>query len=338
MPKIRSKILRTACAAAAVLAGAGCANLAEFTASLEKEWAEPSVEVTPKQTPTDPEAQRLRAEMKVRTLEGLTTATDCAKILEIAPDVLASLTEITDEDIKLARCQYQGLDFASARKTYRGAFDRTGDAEALKGLALTELRDGRIEQGLDLMAGLNTNETQTDWQVFNAIGYASDVSGRFAEARDAYLRAAELSPDQGGALNNLGMSYLRQGNNPGAIDAFRQALDREPGLSVARLNLRIALASSGDFAVALAGASEAEQAAVLNSVGAQALSRGDVDTAKSLFLQALETSPSFYTSAFENLERARMMPSGAGAPGAKLKTTASDLPDDDGPSRPSLKR
>jgi len=316
MAEFKSNHLYATGAVALLLATGGCANMAEFTASLDKEWAAPSVEVTPKETPSDPEAKRLRAEMKARQLAGLSADSDCHKILEVAPGVIASEVDVENADLKLAQCQYQGLDFASARKNYRAAYDRTGDTEALKGLALTELRDGRIPAALDLLSTLNTDGTQTDWQVFNAIGYANDVSGNYDAAQEAYTRAAALSPDKGAALNNLGMSYLRQDRLVEAINAFRKALDREPALSVARLNLRIALAATGDFAVALAGASEAEQASVLNSVGAQALAKGDVDTAKSLFQQALEKNPSFYSGAYDNLERARMMSSQTPAPAA----------------------
>ncbi len=307
MVQFKSKRLYAPAALALLLATGGCANMAEFTDSLDKEWAQPSVEVTPKQTPPDPEAVRLRAEMKARQLAGLSAGSDCLKILEVAPEIIASEVNADDADLKLAQCQYHGLDFASARKNYRAAYDRTGSPEALKGLVLTELRDGRIPAAMDLLSQLNTDASQTDWQIFNAIGYANDLTGNFDLAEEAYVHAAALSPDKAAALNNLGMSYLRQDRPAEAIKAFRKALDREPSLSVARLNLRIALAATGDFAVALSGASEAEQASVLNSVGARALSRGDTDTAKWLFQQALEKNPAFYASAYENLERAHLM-------------------------------
>lgn len=307
MSQLSSDRVPALVAIALMLATGGCANMAEFSSSLDKEWTQPSVEVTPKETAPDPEAIRLRAEMKARQLARLSSGTDCDKILEVAPEVIASELDADGADLKLARCQYQGLDFASARKNYRTAYDRTGSVDALKGLALTELSDGRIVAALDLLGQMNTDESQTDWQVFNAIGYANDLSGNFDAAQDSYLRAAELSPDKAAAMNNLGMSYLRQDRPLDAINAFRKALDREPTMSVARLNLRIALASTGDFAVALAGATEVEQASVLNSVGAQALAKGDIEGAQRLFQKALEKSPTFYANAHENLERARMM-------------------------------
>lgn len=287
----------------------GCANMAEFTTSLNKEWNQPSVEVTPKQTPSDPEAQKLRAEMKAKKLAGLSVEADCKTIIEIAPDVISGEAEVEGAELKLADCQYHTLDFASARKTYKAAYERTGDPVALKGLALTELRDGRVQSALDLFSRIEPGEMQSDWQLLNAIGYARDMTADYDEAQKAYARAAELSPDKGAAFNNLGMSYLRQARYADAVGAFRKALDREPTLEVARLNLRIALAASGEFAVALAGASEAEQASILNSVGTQALAQGNFDAAKYMFQQALDKNPSFYAGAYENLERTRILSS-----------------------------
>lgn len=116
----------------------------------------------------------------------------------------------------------------------------------------------------------------------------------------------QLAPSRGAPMNNLGMSYLRQERFADAINAFSSALDREPALGVASLNLRIAHAVEGDYSLALAGATDAEHAIILNSVGAAALARGETETARWLFQEALASSPVFYANAYSNLQRARV--------------------------------
>ena len=289
------------------LTGLGaCVSTTEFAESVDREWDNPSVEVVPKATPDDPEAQRLRAEMKARQLARLSTNKDCNKILELAPDLASTGADDLDPDLKIARCQYLGMDLASAREHYQSAYDASGNIDALKGLALTELRAGRPERALGFLEQVNDAADVPDIRVLNAIGYANDLLGNYDAARVAFEQAGELRPDEGGAYNNLGMSYLRQNRFDDAVEAFQIALNRDPGLDIARLNLRIALASQGDFATALAGASEAEQATVLNSAGAYAFAEGDIETAEWMFQKALDINPSFYPSAYENLQRARL--------------------------------
>ncbi len=289
-----------------ILSVSACVSSAEFSDSVDQEWDNPSVEVVPKQTADDPEAQKQRAEMKARQLAKLSTGRDCDQILELAPDLALGETGEVDPELKIARCQYLGMDLASARDQYQSAYDDTGSVDALKGLALTELRAGRTERALKLLQQADDLAPASDVRVLNAIGYANDLIGNYGDAEAAFLRAGELHPDEGGAFNNLGMSYLRQDRYDEAVNAFQIALNRDPALTIARLNLRIALATRGDFATALSGASDAEQATVLNSAGAHAFAEGDLETAEWMFQRALDINPTFYPSAYENLQRARL--------------------------------
>lgn len=306
MKSNRNKSVFVALAVTSLLGLAGCASTAEFAESVEKEWANPSVEVVPKQTPDDPEALKRRAEMKAQQLAKLSTNKDCDRILELASDLASGSVDELDPELKIARCRYLGMDLASARDQYQSAYDDTGSFEALKGLALTELRAGRTERALNLLKQADALVSSSDVRVLNAIGYANDLVGNYDAAEEAFRRAGELRPDDGGAFNNLGMSFLRQDRMDEAVNAFQIALNRDPALTIARLNLRIALATRGDFATALSGASEAEQATVLNSAGAHAFSEGDLDTAEWMFQKALDINPTFYPSAYENLQRARL--------------------------------
>ena len=173
-----------------------------------------------------------------------------------------------------------------------------------KGLALTELRDGRYVGALELLKKYNQKTALSDWQAMNATGFAHDQLGQKTEAETAYLAAATLSPGHGAPMNNLGMMYMREGRYDDAIQSFSIALNRQPDLEIANLNRRIAHGLKGDLGRAMSGASEKDRSAVYNSLGAAAMSRGDKASAQRMFKKALESSPVFYENAFANLERA----------------------------------
>jgi Flp pilus assembly protein TadD len=101
--------------------------------------------------------------------------------------------------------------------------------------------------------------------------------------------------------NNLGFSLLASGDPVFAEYSLRQALELDPEMEVAASNLRLALALQGRYEPALAGASAAEQAAIMNNVGYAALLRGDHAKARSLFLGAIELDPGFFKEAKRNL-------------------------------------
>jgi Flp pilus assembly protein TadD len=194
-------------------------------------------------------------------------------------------------------------DLASARIRYRELLKSDADPRALKGLAMTEIKDSRYDTALELLKSYNQKTSQRDWQAMNALGFAEDQLGHSNEAEAAYLAAATLSPSHGAPMNNLGMMYMRNGRHDDAVRAFTLALNRQPDLSVADLNRRIAYGLKGDLNKAISGADERDRSAVYNSLGAAALSRGDTAAARRMFRKALESSPVFYENAYANLER-----------------------------------
>jgi tetratricopeptide (TPR) repeat protein len=71
--------------------------------------------------------------------------------------------------------------------------------------------------------------------------------------------ASSLSPEREAAYreSNLGVAYLEQYNSKEAVEAFRRALDRDPTLQIARVNLAIALFYVPDLKAAKTAATEA---------------------------------------------------------------------------------
>jgi Flp pilus assembly protein TadD len=90
---------------------------------------------------------------------------------------------------------------------------------------------------------------QADWRVYSALGSALDQQGRYSQARDSYQTALKLQPNELSVLNNIGMSYMLEGDLAKAESTFREATlrpgaDRQPRL---RQNLALAVGLQGRF-------------------------------------------------------------------------------------------
>jgi len=85
---------------------------------------------------------------------------------------------------------------------------------------------------------------------FEAVA-ALEQAGRAAEAAIAWQAALEHWPGDSVALFGLADSRLALGDYAAAEAAYRELLEREPGMVVARNNLALALAEQGEYDAAL---------------------------------------------------------------------------------------
>jgi len=153
--------------------------------------------------------------------------------------------------------------------------------------------EGRLRYAVEL--------DPASWRAWNALGQALDQRRAWPEAATAYRKALDIAPDEPAVLNNFGVSRLGAGDHADAAELFARARRAAPDLAMVDTNLRLALALQGDYAAALAGSDIAQTAQTLNNVGYGALLRGDYPTARTLFLQAIDASPSFFEPAWHNL-------------------------------------
>ncbi len=173
-------------------------------------------------------------------------------------------------------------------------------ARALQGQGIARLRQDQPAAAAPLLetaVGLDPKL----WRAWNGLGRARDAARAWTMAELAYQRAIALQPNEASLVNNLGFSRLAAGDFAGAVQALNRALTLDPGLAAASNNLRLALALQGHYDQALVGVERPERAAALNNVGYGALLRGDLPEARALFLQALDSSPTFFEPARRNL-------------------------------------
>ncbi len=207
------------------------------------------------------------------------------------------LTELTGE-VLLARARYaEALDAFSKVEA-----DETLKARVLQGQGITLSLMARSDEALSAL----TRSTSLDpklWRAWNALGREYDRRRDWVHADQAYASAlAAPAVNAAVVYNNRGYSRLLQSRKEEASQDFVSALEKDPSLSAARTNLRLALALRGDYARAAAAGVGEDRAVVLNNVGLVAALRGDFAESENLLGQAMAARGQYYGRASSNLE------------------------------------
>lgn len=183
-----------------------------------------------------------------------------------------------------------------------------------KGIALAEL--GR---GDDAVAALKS-AVQLDptlWRAWNVLAVESDRSHDWVNSEGYYANALKAPGVKPIVFNNRGYSRMLQGRYGDAPADFVRALELDPGLAVARTNLRLALALGGEYRRATEVSGVEDRGTVLNNAGFAAVLRGDYPQAEQLFQQAVDARGSAYGRALENLKMVKALKSGQSEPGKR---------------------
>jgi len=133
-------------------------------------------------------------------------------------------------------------------------------------------------------------------------GVLHDHNEDWILADAAYGRALELSSQPAIALNNWGVSQMSRGDLPGAISTFEQVVYLEPSMFDAKNNLVLARGLTGDYRLPPISVSETEKAILYHNLALLALRNGDIEVAKGLLANAVETHPLYYPEAAEKLK------------------------------------
>ncbi|MGB7206733.1 MAG: tetratricopeptide repeat protein [Anderseniella sp.] len=90
---------------------------------------------------------------------------------------------------------------------------------------------------------------ETNWKVYSALGSAYDQIGEHGQARDAYQSALAQNPQEVSIHNNIGMSYILEGNLKQAETSLRAAQKLPEGEfnQTLRQNLALAVGLQGRF-------------------------------------------------------------------------------------------
>jgi Flp pilus assembly protein TadD len=199
----------------------------------------------------------------------------------------AALTESLSQ---AARNAERSLDYAKSADHYRRLYERDSDNyQALLGQARNLRYVGTPRQSIKLLrAGLEahgeepplllelakaqfaasmTNDsfdtvqqvstlTPDDWEVHTMFGLLYDRREEYEIAREHYLKALELSPDNPTVLNNLALSLAQAGRLDDAIETLEKLAYGEDSTLQSRQNLTMLYVIRGDLESARKLASE----------------------------------------------------------------------------------
>ena len=239
-----------------------------------------------------------------------------AHLEEVPPD-----TEVADKGPSIDYQAYIALQegklggaegqFAAALKLH------PDDTDALAGLGMVRLRQGRFTEARDLLgrAIKGAPARQPEWATaYDSAGFWSSmqeakaqIGAGYAQRAKAVLTAlvARKHPDNWNAELLLGEAELKLDNKPAAEQAYRRALAGKPGNSDAIVGLAGVLTAEGktDEAASLAtrltaadrariaGTGGNAQSDLLRVAAKDAAARGDAAAARAKFAQALAADP-----------------------------------------------
>lgn len=173
--------------------------------------------------------------------------------------------------------------------------------EALQGEGIALAQMGRLDEAIATLTKA-VELAPSASRAWNALGAQHDQKKDWLKAEAAYGHALAAAPGSALAHNNRGYSRLLQGKLDEAVADFVAALQKKPDLTVARTNLRLALAFKGEYARSIAGGGTDDIAGLLNNAGFAAGMRGDFAKSQELLQQAMKSKGQFYHRASENLK------------------------------------
>jgi tetratricopeptide (TPR) repeat protein len=160
-----------------------------------------------------------------------------------------------------------------------------------------------------------------------------DQLGDFSKAQAEYEPLLKATPQDARLLNDVGYSYYCRGDLATAENFLRQAVQLEPGLKPAWLNLGLTLAATGrmqdGFEAFMKGGTEGEAHA---NVAFVLSAQGKADEAKAAYKKALSVEPGLVSArnALERLENPPKPPDPnviqAGGKQTPKRPTAEDVP------------
>lgn len=180
---------------------------------------------------------------------------------------------------------------------------RPDDLDARNEYLLSLGRAGRYEEA-ERVAGEILLADPENVQTYRSLSSMYQAKGDFGMARLTADKAASLMETRDpGLLNNEGVAALLQGDEPGAIALFKEALALHPTNFEANLNLGFIALNSGDYALAMETLSKATQADPTSldaKLGLAVAYRGmsDYDRADALYAEIIRADRTYDVAYF----------------------------------------
>jgi len=129
----------------------------------------------------------------------------------------------------------------------------------------------------------------------------ADSNKNWTKADSFYETAASLTTRPAGVLNNWGYSKLKRGDYGKAEKLFLESISYDQHLFTAKNNLVLSRAAQGNYTLPVIKVTQTEKAELLHTMAISAIRRGDVDIARGLLQDAIDTHPQHFDAAVRTL-------------------------------------
>lgn len=207
-------------------------------------------------------------------------------------DVRGDVKQDDELAVQLAETFIEAGALQNAVPILRAALARKPRDPRLHYLLGTALRDkGVLRQAkVEFMLALEINPKLAP--AHSGLGILFDLMSQRKRAIEHHERSVRLAPHVARFHNNLGFSYYLDGRPKEAINAYEQALRLDPTAKSVFVNFGFALAAAKQDKEALRIFKQAlPKAAALNNLALARELRGDTDTARQAYLEALGIQP-----------------------------------------------
>lgn len=152
-------------------------------------------------------------------------------------------------------------------------------------------------------ATLNTiPPTYETFRRYRLEAMVADSKKQWKKADSFYEVALGLTTQPATLLNNWGYSKLSRGDYKKAEQLFFEALSYDPTLFTAKNNIALARGAQKNYTLPVVQMTQTERAKLLYTLGLTAVKQGDVDIARGLFKDAIDTSPVHFDAASRALQ------------------------------------
>ncbi|MCQ1058874.1 tetratricopeptide repeat protein [Photobacterium sp. DNB23_23_1] len=191
--------------------------------------------------------------------------------------------------------------------------------QLLRAIKMDQQRQGKSDwdSEKDLFSQRLLIDSNSPLSAYIGLGIISDLDAKHKPAQQIYLTALSVNNRSEKALTNLGYSYYLDGNLKQSEIINRRTTTLYPNNKRAWSNLGLTYIKSKQYEDALDALSNVmPREKALNDIGYFAMLEGDYESAINYLERAVNTSPTFYAKAQENLKRAQKLQ--ISAPAVKL--------------------
>ncbi|KAG1715324.1 hypothetical protein GQR58_000290 [Nymphon striatum] len=175
--------------------------------------------------------------------------------------------------------------------------------DLMRGLAKSLIRAKRPVEAWERAENTLNNipPTHETFKRYRLEAMIADGNKDWKRADSFYETAVGLTTTPANVMNNWGYSKLTRGDYDDAERLFVQAIRQDNKLFTAKNNLILARGAQGNYVLPVIPMSQIERAQLLHTLGLAAVKKGDIETGKGLFREAIDTHPQYFEAAVRSL-------------------------------------